>query len=430
MILASSLITLCGLVAGTSAGISVVIRREDATSVALARVFETELAHVAIHPAGLLELLRDEIAEQSAFGRQVEVWRAETLVAAGPRASFLHVPWPDAGSCATMRIEGALWRLCATSISGGLRIAIALPLEPLVNRVGSFALAVAVSTLLAILAFAAVSRKVVQRTLRPFEELQRAVDALDGARKESRVGDAWGLVEAVALAKAFDAMLSRIEAATARERQFLFDVSHELRTPLACMRAQLELARGTLPAESEAMSRLAAAEVSCLSLIHVTESVLALVRDELPRGETINLADIVRALVKDRFEDVGRLRVEAEDEVLVCADNELVALAVGNLIDNALKFSTGEVTVCVRVAGGAGLVAVTDTGPGIPAGELSLVLEPFFRGRAARGSSRGTGLGLPLAKHVASAYGGNLGLENVSPSGVKASFVLPCWKAD
>ncbi|MEI8258181.1 MAG: histidine kinase dimerization/phospho-acceptor domain-containing protein, partial [Deltaproteobacteria bacterium] len=273
MIVASSLITLGGLVAGAVAGVGIVIRREDATSLAMARVFQTEIVRHENDRASLLEALRAEVSEQSVFGRQVEVWRGAMRVVAGPRASLLRPPWPEAGSCATQRVDGALWRLCTTSAAGDLRIAIALPMEPLLHRLGSFALAVVVAAVLGTLAFAAVSRRVVRRTLRPFEELQRAVETLDGARKEARVGAVWGLVEADALAKAFDAMLARTEAATARERQFLFDASHELRTPLARMRAHLELARADLPAGSEVASRLAAAETSCASLINVTESI-------------------------------------------------------------------------------------------------------------------------------------------------------------
>ena len=430
IVLSSSAVTLAALLVGIVVGAGVVIREEDATSMAMVRVFQSEIADHTADAVLLDAEIREEVSEQRSFARQIEVWRGAQRVGAGPRATLLATTPVAANGCDTERVAGRYWRLCVASGLMDTRIVVATPLEPLVRGIGRFALAILVAAVAGMLAFASVSRRLVRETLRPLEELQRAVADIEGARSEARIGTQWGVLEIDALSSTFDALLARIEAATIRERQFLFDASHELRTPLTRLRAQLETVADDASLTPELAARISAARASCAALILITESVLALARDELPQGETVNVSDVVRALTTQRFQDAsGRIALDVDDEALLRADDGLVSMALGNLIENALKFSTGMVSVSVHSDSSTVRVAVEDEGPGIPASERALVLEPFYRGAAARGQTHGTGLGLALARHVATAYGGQLVLEARTPHGLRAVVTLPPWRS-
>ena len=311
------------------------------------------------------------------------------------------------------------------------RIVVAAPLEPLMRGVGRFGASIFAAAVLGMVVFATIGRRVVRATLRPLSELRDAVAGIEGAQSAARVGMTWNVSEIDALSESFDALLSRIESATQRERQFLFDASHELRTPLTRLRAQLDAAASDTAATPESSRQVRAAQASCEALIQVTESILALARGELPRGETVNVSDVVRTLVSGRFENVSsRLHVEAADENLVRVDSDLITMAIGNLVDNALKFSEGPVTVRVDGDADSVRIEVRDKGPGIPTAERAMVLEPFYRGKAARGSTRGTGLGLALAQHVAQAYGGRIALDDADPHGLRVTLSLPPWRSE
>jgi len=397
----------------------------------MVRVFQTEIANHATDAVALDTEIRDEIAEQRSFGRQIEVWRGATRIGAAPDRALLSTPPGAVDQCAFARITGSSWRVCSAPGMADTRIVVAAPVEPLVRRVGLFGASIFAAAIVGMIVFATIGRGVVRATLRPLSDLKDAVARIEGAHADARVGMTWGIVEIDALSATFDALLSRIEAATQRERQFLFDASHELRTPLTRLRTQLDAAASEPTTSTESSRQIRAAQASCEALINVTESILALARDELPRGETVNVSDVVRGLAAERFAGVSsRLVIDADDEALVRVDTDLIAMAIGNLLDNALKFSEGVVTLRVRAGADAVRVEVDDAGPGIPTAERAMVLEPFYRGAAARGATRGTGLGLALTRHVAQAYGGQLVLGDADPHGLRVTLSLPPWQPE
>jgi two-component system sensor histidine kinase TctE len=117
------------------------------------------------------------------------------------------------------------------------------------------------------------------------------------------------------------------------------------------------------------------------------------------------------------------LGVEGSNEVTVLADATLLREALGNLIDNAIRYAKpgGQVTVSAAVIGGAAHISVSDDGPGVPPSEREKIFERFHRGENSEGA--GSGLGLPVALLCARAMGGNLTLAGDDP-GSGATFVL------
>lgn len=213
---------------------------------------------------------------------------------------------------------------------------------------------------------------------------------------------------------------------------FLAAISHDLRTPLAAIvgaASSLQTQRDKLsPAEQDRLLASIAGEASYLSA--VTENTLQLVRlsssaQEL-RRDWESMEEIVGAvLARVRQRDPGR-RIRSrvpEGLPLVKADPVLLAQLVGNLLDNALKYSEGAIDLTVSVEGGELVVSVKDRGAGIPEAGQATLFEPYARGDQA--GPRGAGLGLAVCRAIAQAHGGRLTLRRRQGGGSCFSLALP-----
>jgi two-component system OmpR family sensor kinase len=213
-------------------------------------------------------------------------------------------------------------------------------------------------------------------------------------------------------------MLDRLEAALARERRFVSDASHELRTPLAALRTELELAlrRPRPPGELEAALRSAAEETERLS--RLAEDLLVLVRADgggLPvHRERLPAAQLL-AGVRERYAvqatEAGReIEVEADGVELV-ADRLRAEQALGNLVDNALRYGHGQVQLVALRGNRRVELHVRDRGPGFPPEFLDLAFDRFTRADPSR-HGPGAGLGLAIVKVIAHAHGGTARAAN------------------
>jgi signal transduction histidine kinase len=143
--------------------------------------------------------------------------------------------------------------------------------------------------------------------------------------------------------------------------------------------------------------------------------------------ERLELAEVVRdsvTLYSDVAEDKGiRLESQGAPGLCVSADRNRMRQVVANLLDNAIKYTPagGRVEVRTALDGADAVLTVTDTGPGIPAGELPRIWERLYRGDASR-SERGLGLGLSLVKAIVEAHGGRV--EATSAPGQGSAFVV------
>lgn len=235
-----------------------------------------------------------------------------------------------------------------------------------------------------------------------------------------------------------NSMLDRIERLVQSARTIGDTVAHDLRSPLSRLRGRLEAAAAEPEAGADALRETldrAVAEID--GIVGTFNAVLRLSRLEAGEGarsEPVALsalvgeiADLYEAAVTDAglgFADDIATGIE------VLGDRSLLAQALTNLIDNAIKYTPdGSVRISLQpLAHGGVRMAVTDTGPGIPAGERARALERFVRLDTAR-STPGTGIGLSLAAAVAEVHGGTLVLgDGAGPAarpGLDAAILLP-----
>jgi two-component system sensor histidine kinase MprB len=228
------------------------------------------------------------------------------------------------------------------------------------------------------------------------------------------------------LAAAFNAMLAALEGSRDAQRQLVADASHELRTPLTAIRANIELlehAPDLPPAERAAMLESARGQLEDLTVL-VGDLVDLARPGERPvePPEDLRLDTLVAEAVERarRHAPATTFELTAE-ECVVRARRARVARAIGNLLDNAVKWSPPGAAVEVRVHGGE--VTVRDHGPGIAKGDLPHVFDRFYRAPSARGLP-GSGLGLAIVKHVADAHRGTVSAETAPGGGTLLRLTL------
>jgi two-component system sensor histidine kinase MprB len=229
------------------------------------------------------------------------------------------------------------------------------------------------------------------------------------------------------LAAAFNGMLSALESSRDAQRQLVADASHELRTPLTAIRANIELlehAPQLAPAQRAAMLRSARGQLEDLTVL--VGDLVDLARPgerEIDPPEELRLDELVGAAVERarRHAPATAFTLTSEPS-LVVGSRARLARAVGNLLDNAVKWSPPDSTIEVMV--GDGEVTVRDHGPGIAHVDLPHVFDRFYRAPSARGLP-GSGLGLAIVKHVADAHGGTVVAEAAPGGGTLLRLTLP-----
>lgn len=262
----------------------------------------------------------------------------------------------------------------------------------------------------------------------PLNELTTSVEEVAETTDVSRRLDPGGPDELGRLRRAFNHLLAALERSREAQRQLVLDAGHELRTPLTSLRTNMEVVRrlDDLPPEDR--------QVLVDDLLTQMEELTNLVADlsELARGEQRRSpAGLIRLdlLVGDAVSVAtthGRLRGVgfhlAAEQTLVRGRRERLTRAVGNLLDNALKWSPDGTTVEVSCA--AGQVTVRDHGPGIAADDLPHVFDRFYRSPAAR-SLPGSGLGLAIVAQVAEEEGGTVTVANAPDGGAVFTLAFP-----
>ncbi len=262
---------------------------------------------------------------------------------------------------------------------------------------------------------------------KPLRGLARTARRVEGGDLDARA-EVSGPREQREVAVAFNDMTDRLGVVLGAQRDFVANASHQLRTPLTGLRLRLEAARGK--AGPEAAGELEEAELEVERLARLLTSLLTLARegDEPGRPRPVSLAraaESAEARWAPRAQREGRgLELRGDGEVTVAASEEDVAILLDNLIENALHYAAGEVTVDWGKADGEGWLAVLDEGPGLAAGEENQLFERFARGSAGRDHA-GTGLGLAIVQTLARRWKGRAELVNRAEGGVRAEVRFP-----
>ncbi len=268
--------------------------------------------------------------------------------------------------------------------------------------------------------------------LQPLRDLGRTVrDILETGRLGARVPVRDTADPLDELGAQVNALLDRIEGLIAAMRGSLDNVAHDLRTPMMRLRAAAEAGLRTGPDARDPREALAdcleeAERVAAMldTLMDISEAEVGAMR--LSR-ERLELAEVVRdavTLYSDVAEDKHiAVQSRCAPGVCVSADRNRMRQVVANLLDNAIKYTPpgGRVEVQTALDGAEAVLTVTDTGAGIPSGELPRIWERLYRGDASR-SERGLGLGLSLVKAIVEAHGGRV--EATSAPGQGSTFVV------
>ncbi len=260
----------------------------------------------------------------------------------------------------------------------------------------------------------------VRLATRPLAQLAKAADTLGPDLKAARLPED-GPTEVARAATAFNAMQDRIATYMGERMQILAAISHDLQTPITRMRMRADMMEedaqsAALQRDLHEMEALVREGVSYAKTLHATAEVPcridpdalldSIACDYLDAGQTVTLHGTVGSLLTTRPQALRRI--------------------LGNLVDNALKF-TGAAEIAVRAASsGRVTIMVLDRGDGIPEEQLETVFQPFFRLESSRNRiSGGTGLGLAIARQLAQAMNATLSLHNRAGGGLEARLTLP-----
>lgn len=271
------------------------------------------------------------------------------------------------------------------------------------------------------LAMAVVIAFIITRLVaRPVRVLTRAVEQLSKEQFPEPVAVPRGNDELSQLAISFNRMIASLRDFMERERAFTRYASHELRTPLGIFQAQVEsLEMGLAPAEKVIPTLVR----NITRMRQVLTTLLALARSSEIDTDPVALAPILRELL-ETFPPEARARITLLDgKGLKITSARLVQQAVRNLVENAIKYSSGPVRLEVAERGENVEFCVVDTGPGVPEAVIEKVTEPFFR---LSEHTQGLGLGLALVQHIARSLGGSFHLRNTE-TGLEACLVVPMY---
>ncbi|MFE1821538.1 ATP-binding protein [Streptomyces anulatus] len=274
---------------------------------------------------------------------------------------------------------------------------------------------------------AGVTWLVTRRALRPVEGIRREMAAITASEDLARrVPEPGSRDEIAALARTTNETLTVLEASVERQRRFVADASHELRSPIASLRTQLEVAE----AHPELLD-LPGAVADTVRLQVLAADLLLLARldaGEKPGSATVELGALVREEVSQRTGDRIAVSVEVPQGCAfeVNGSRGQLSRVIGNLLDNAQRHAEGSVAVSVAADGRGVRVEVRDDGAGVPEDERERIFERFVRLDDARSrDDGGAGLGLAIARDVASRHGGTLTVDRVAEGGAAFRLWLP-----
>ena len=261
------------------------------------------------------------------------------------------------------------------------------------------------------------------RVMSPVSELARRLKRSGRSAQPEALAAHFPDDEVGQLAEALDDYAGRLTDVVKRDREFNADVSHELRTPLAVIRgaAELLLARPDIDDKTRSrLLRIQRAELQCTDLI---SALLLLSREERGHGST-DVAKVAEQLLEvHRTQVAGKpleLRMEGERGLVVDAPEAAVAVALGNLVGNAVKYTTrGEVIVRLHPRS----VEVIDSGPGLSAEDAAKLFERGYRGTHA-GHSQGGGIGLSIVRRLCALYGWSVRVRPGDEQGVVATLTF------
>jgi signal transduction histidine kinase len=269
-----------------------------------------------------------------------------------------------------------------------------------------------------------------RRVMKPVTDLADKLESLGAERGNEgqpvKLSSQFADDEVGQLAMALDSYAERLHQLVERDREFNADVSHELRSPLTVITGATELLLAQPDLDPKIRTRLLRIARAARQSADITTALLHLVRAEQGidrQSSAQNVGQVVRELVHLYEPLIGnkdlQLEVREDDKVSVIAPEAVIAVTVGNLIGNAMRYTnSGQVTITIS----NGRAVIEDTGPGIPEADLDRVFERHYRGQNISG--KGAGLGLAIVKRLCELYGWSIQFSNRASGGLRAELLF------
>jgi two-component system sensor histidine kinase MprB len=320
-------------------------------------------------------------------------------------------------------VDGVHMRIATAPESNGIALQVARPLDETDSLLSTLRWVLLGIDVAGVSLAVMLSWLAARPALRPVDRLIAATEHVASTRDLGRRIDVQGDGELARLARSFNEMMRALDDSERTQRQLVADASHELRTPIASLRTNLEvLARDRRMDAAERGRLLFDVNEQLARLSRLVADLVDLARGDAPGGaiEAVSLAEVAGEQVAIGRSHYPGLHFSLRaDGSTVDGDPARIGRAVGNLLDNAGKWSPpgGEVSIVVD----GGQISVRDHGPGVAPEDAPRVFDRFWRAPAARGLP-GSGLGLAIVRQVAETHGGSASVSAAPDGG--AVFVL------
>ena len=263
----------------------------------------------------------------------------------------------------------------------------------------------------------------VRRLTAPVRVLAEAADALGRDVNAPPLPES-GPTEVATAAIAFNTMAARIRRFVQDRTELLTAIGHDLRTPITRMKLRAEFVdddelRTKMLADLEELEAMVAATLAFGRDVRSGEPVASLDLAELLRTVLDEAADA-------RPDMADRIGFEGTPHLTIRGRSLALKRAIANLVSNAVNYGGGAHVRLHTPTDGIATIEIEDDGPGIPPAELDRAFEPFHRGEPSRNrETGGVGLGLPIARNIARAHGGDVVLANRPTGGLRVTLTLP-----
>ena len=268
---------------------------------------------------------------------------------------------------------------------------------------------------------------VVGRALRPVEQIRGAVTAITSADLSQRVPEPGTGDEIGRLARTMNDMLARLEDTAARQRRFVADASHELRSPLTAIRTGLEV--GLAHPDRAPWPQIAGRAVrQSQRLEQLIAQLLVLAKADAyqlaARRQPVDLAALLADLAATPAPGIS-IELSVPLGTPTAGNPEDLSRMFRNLLDNAVRYARHRVAITAAAGPDGVVVEIADDGPGIPASERERVFGRFVRLDSSREQASGSaGLGLAIAREIASAHGATIVLTEAADGGTRAVVTM------
>jgi signal transduction histidine kinase len=311
-------------------------------------------------------------------------------------------------------------------------IDVAVPWVPWYGNSTALFLVISASVLTTTMMTVGVSQAV-GKTLAPVDAIRTELAEITGDGLDRRVPVPKKYEESKLLAETVNATLDRLEGAYQQLRQFTSDASHDLRSPITAMRTQVEEAL-MYPDDTDWPRMATAALAGIERLQAIVTDLLTLARLDARAPLTREPADLGQLVGAELDRRTSRMQIvkDLHHNVVINCDRLQITRVLANLLDNAERHATSQITVTVRADspradGSTATLEVIDDGAGIAAEHREKVFDRFTRLDASRSrDAGGTGLGLAIARQIAQAHQGTLTIGD-STQGARFVLRLPRW---